>query len=82
MEYLSPEYVVGIGRFAYDRSAAALEGMDVKVGRVTHPSPANPAANRGWEGLVERELAEIGIELPLNLSGYPFDKLRACGVWA
>jgi single-strand selective monofunctional uracil DNA glycosylase len=68
IEILKPEWVIGIGKFAYDRSAAALEGMNVRVGRITHPSPANPAANRGWEELVERELAELGIEIPLNVS--------------
>jgi len=61
---LSPEWVIGVGKFAYDRSSAALEGVDLKVGRVTHPSPANPTANRGWEALVERELTDLGIELP------------------
>lgn len=67
VKLLSPEYVVGIGKFAYDRCEAALESVDVIVGRVTHPSPANPAANRGWAKLVERELVEIGI--PLNETG-------------
>jgi len=69
VEILTPEFVVGIGRFAYDRSVAALKGVDVTIGRITHPSPANPAANRGWAAIVERELTEIGIELPLNVSG-------------
>jgi single-strand selective monofunctional uracil DNA glycosylase len=64
VQLLKPEWVIGIGRFAYDRCVSALEGMDVKVGRVTHPSPANPAANRGWEALVEQELIDLGIELP------------------
>lgn len=64
VKFLTPKFVVGIGRFAHDRCVAALKGMDVQMGRVTHPSPANPAANRGWEDLVERELADIGVELP------------------
>jgi single-strand selective monofunctional uracil DNA glycosylase len=68
VQILNPEWVIGIGRFAYDRCVAALDGMDVKVGRITHPSPANPAANKGWAGIVERELEELGIELPLNVS--------------
>ena len=68
VELLKPEWVIGIGKFAYDRSIAALDGMDVKVGRITHPSPANPSANRGWAEIVERELTEIGVELPLNVS--------------
>jgi single-strand selective monofunctional uracil DNA glycosylase len=64
VEHLSPEWVVGIGKFAYDRCVAALEGMEVKVGRITHPSPANPSANRGWVELIENELYELGVELP------------------
>ncbi|MDF1536527.1 MAG: single-stranded DNA-binding protein [bacterium] len=64
IELLKPEFVIGIGKFAYDRCTAALDGMDVKVGRVTHPSPANPAANRGWEAIIEKELQEMGIQLP------------------
>ena len=68
VELLTPEWVIGIGKFAYDRSIAALDGMDVKVGRIAHPSPANPAANRGWVAIVERELGELGIELPPNVS--------------
>jgi single-strand selective monofunctional uracil DNA glycosylase len=64
VELLKPEWVIGIGKFAYDRSIAALDGMDVKVGRITHPSPANPSANRGWVALIEKELSDLGIELP------------------
>ena len=64
VELLKPEWAIGIGRFAYGRAIAALEGMDVKVGRITHPSPANPAANKGWQDIVERELDELGIKIP------------------
>ncbi|MCK5351515.1 single-stranded DNA-binding protein [bacterium] len=64
VETLTPDFVIGIGRFALDRSTAALEGVDVKIGRITHPSPANPAANRGWVRLIEEELAELGVDLP------------------
>jgi single-strand selective monofunctional uracil DNA glycosylase len=63
VQILEPDYVIGIGRFAFDRCAAALEGSDVKVGKVTHPSPANPAANRDWVSLMETELAELGVDL-------------------
>jgi single-strand selective monofunctional uracil DNA glycosylase len=38
--------------------------MDVRVGRITHPSPANPVANRGWAQRVEKELSELGVPLP------------------
>ncbi|MGH8801862.1 MAG: single-stranded DNA-binding protein [Casimicrobiaceae bacterium] len=33
----------------------------IRVGRILHPSPASPIANRGWAGAVERELAALGV---------------------
>ena len=69
VEHLSPEWVIGIGKFAYDRCVTALEGMEVKVGRITHPSPANPSANRGWEAVIEKELADMGIQIPNQGAG-------------
>jgi len=61
VEELQPRYVVGIGKFAYERALAALKGRDAVIGCVTHPSPANPKANRGWEKAAVRELEDIGI---------------------
>ena len=61
--YLQPQYVVGIGAFAADRAKTALKGLDVSLGRITHPSPANPKANRGWEDCIMREFTEMGIEV-------------------
>jgi single-strand selective monofunctional uracil DNA glycosylase len=55
--------VVGIGRFAFDR-AAALGGLDAALAVAPHPSPANPAANRGWRERFERVLAEHGVGGP------------------
>lgn len=63
VEWMKPRYVVGVGEFAARRAAAALTGLDVTVGRITHPSPANPKANQGWEALVEKEFAALGIRL-------------------
>ncbi|MCL4798764.1 MAG: single-stranded DNA-binding protein [Burkholderiales bacterium] len=58
---LSPRYVVGIGAFAAARAGAALAGCDVTLGRVPHPSPASPSANRGWEAEMRRALEHIGV---------------------
>jgi single-strand selective monofunctional uracil DNA glycosylase len=58
---LRPRWVLGVGKFAEDRARAALDGFDGVVGRITHPSPANPKANRGWEPLVEAELTQLGV---------------------
>jgi single-strand selective monofunctional uracil DNA glycosylase len=63
VELLTPRHVVGVGKFAETRALQALAGLPVVVGRLTHPSPANPAANRGWGALAARELADLGISL-------------------
>ena len=61
VEALQPERVVGIGRFAAQRAAAALEKAGVPVGEVPHPSPASPAATRGWAAQMDRALERLGI---------------------
>jgi len=63
IEWMRPCYVVGVGAFAARRARAALTGLDLTVGQITHPSPANPQANRGWEKRVEKEFANMGIRL-------------------
>jgi single-strand selective monofunctional uracil DNA glycosylase len=62
IQWLKPRYVVGVGEFARGRCVAALSGIDVTIGKITHPSPANPKANRGWASLIREELAGLGIE--------------------
>ena len=61
---IEPKYVIGVGRFTADRIRIALTDTGVQVGGITHPSPANPKANRGWAGVVEEEFHAMGI--PLN----------------
>ncbi len=56
---LEPSLVVGIGGFAEKRAREALGG-DVRIGRILHPSPASPAANVDWAGLVDAELRALG----------------------
>jgi single-strand selective monofunctional uracil DNA glycosylase len=59
---LSPEWAIGIGGFAARRLAAVLgAGSQVRIAQVLHPSPASPAANRGWAPAVDRALAELGV---------------------
>lgn len=62
--YLRPRYVIGIGAFAADRAKAAAGDLRLSLGRITHPSPANPKANRGWEAIIEKELSQMGIRIP------------------
>lgn len=63
VNFVAPQHVLGIGKFATERAGAILEDR-VKVGGILHPSPANPAANRGWAQQVEEQLMALGIELP------------------
>jgi single-strand selective monofunctional uracil DNA glycosylase len=63
VELWRPRWVVGVGGFAEGRARAALAGLDLSIGRILHPSPASPAANRGWGERAERELAALGMEI-------------------
>jgi single-strand selective monofunctional uracil DNA glycosylase len=63
IEALRPKRVIGVGAFAAERAAEALSGMDIPVGRILHPSPASPAANRNWAGEALAQLREQGVEL-------------------
>lgn len=59
--HFEPRWVIGVGGFAEERARRVLEGMDVSIGRVLHPSPASPIANRGWSEAATRELRELGV---------------------
>ena len=63
VEHFGPRYVIGVGRFAERRASAALVGLDVSIGRILHPSPASPAANRGWAVKATAELEGLGISV-------------------
>ena len=63
VEVMQPRFVVGIGKFAFDRALKSLSEEQAVVGCVTHPSPANPRANRGWEKTAVEELRKIGIDI-------------------
>ena len=62
--WCGPRRVVGVGAFATGRAVAALGGSDLAIGTILHPSPASPAANRGWAAQAERQLEALGITLP------------------
>ena len=59
---LQPEWVIGIGNWAEKRAGEALAGQPgLKFGRVLHPSPASPAANRGWAEAATKQLRDMGV---------------------
>jgi single-strand selective monofunctional uracil DNA glycosylase len=66
---LAPRWVLGVGAYARQCAERALrplqaEGLELKMGQILHPSPASPAANRGWEEAVEAEIARLGVFAP------------------
>jgi single-strand selective monofunctional uracil DNA glycosylase len=68
---LQPVWAIGVGGFAERCLRSVLEGDEVesalarriKVAQILHPSPASPAANRGWIEAVDRTLAQLGVPL-------------------
>ena len=66
---LQPEWAIGVGGFAERCLRSVLEGDEVesalarriKVAQILHPSPASPAANRGWIDAVDRTLTQLGV---------------------
>ncbi len=67
IEILKPEWLIGIGTFAEKRLGTAVSAVNgkeqasPKIGKILHPSPASPAANRGWEETAEAQLRELGV---------------------
>lgn len=61
VEILEPQWVIGIGVFAARRAELVLENYRGQIGKIAHPSPASPAANRDWAGAVSGRLRELGI---------------------
>lgn len=56
------EWLIGIGGFAETQAQRALAGLaGIKIGRILHPSPASPAANRGWAEQATRQMQALGI---------------------
>ena len=58
---LSVHTVVGVGGYAEARARQALAGRDIRFARMLHPSPASPAANRGWSAAATSEMVAQGV---------------------
>ena len=61
VDALQPDWVIGVGVFAEVRAKKALSKYNLNIGRILHPSPANPAANRGWAKQAENQLKNLDI---------------------
>lgn len=63
VELISPRMVIGVGAFAFKRARLVFGDDGPELGTILHPSPASPAANRGWAPQVDKQLEAIGIDL-------------------
>ncbi len=63
IDELDPEWVIGVGGFAEKRAQQALDGSGCSIGKILHPSPASPAANKGWAQAAVKALATYGIRV-------------------
>ncbi|MBU6327753.1 MAG: single-stranded DNA-binding protein, partial [Verrucomicrobia bacterium] len=61
IDILQPEWLIGVGAYAEQRLILASTGSGRKTGKILHPSPASPAANRDWPGTATRQLTALGI---------------------
>lgn len=61
IDILQPEWIVGIGAFAEARSREILGDRDLQFGRILHPSPASPKANKDWAGAARKEFKAMGL---------------------
>jgi single-strand selective monofunctional uracil DNA glycosylase len=63
IQILAPQYAIGVGGFAEKRFRSVIAKMahtsterSIKIGSILHPSPASPAANRGWAEQAQAQL--------------------------
>ena len=60
IEVLKPNHLIGVGAFA-EKQLTAVKSDHHNIGKILHPSPASPAANRDFAGTATRQLTELNI---------------------
>ena len=63
LRVVNPKHAIGVGVYAEKclRRAIQAVGMEIELSRILHPSPASPAANRGWAEQAEKQLRDAGV---------------------
>jgi single-strand selective monofunctional uracil DNA glycosylase len=59
-----PAWAVGVGAYAEQCLERVVKSPATQVTRILHPSPASPAANRGWAPAATAQLVEAGVWSP------------------
>jgi single-strand selective monofunctional uracil DNA glycosylase len=65
IEALQPEWLIGVGAYAEKKlnevTKTHFPDKKFNIGKILHPSPASPAANRGWQPQAEQQLRDLGV---------------------
>ena len=61
VDILKPERLIGVGGYSEKRLHEVFGDNGARIDSIPHPSPANPAANRGWAELAENRLLELAV---------------------
>ncbi|MEM0914535.1 MAG: uracil-DNA glycosylase family protein [Planctomycetota bacterium] len=64
LDLMRPEFAIGVGKYAQGKLRRVVDDRGfagVSVGTILHPSPASPAANRGWAEQATRQFVEQGV---------------------
>ncbi len=63
IKLLEPDYLIGVGAYAENCLKRICKDTEMapNIGKILHPSPASPAANKGWPHKAIEQLQEIGI---------------------
>jgi len=65
IELYEPEFLIGVGAFAEKQLKATTKeyfaDKEFKIGKILHPSPASPAANKGWPDVPLQQLIDQGV---------------------
>lgn len=63
IDLLGISSVIGVGKFAETRANKIKKKFNLKISvhSLLHPSPASPAANKGWSDIAEETLRNINI---------------------
>jgi len=65
IQEIQPEFLIGVGAFAEKQIKATIKehvpAYRGEIGKILHPSPASPAANKGWAEAATRQLKDLGV---------------------
>ena len=61
LDVLQPKWAVGVGAYAEKCLQRVVAERSIEVTRILHPSPASPAANRGWAAAATKQMQAAGI---------------------